>query len=308
MVKLSLLLGLGQTIFFEGKVMTLEEALNEFIDAITGECRLKTINWYETMLTPMVNFLQPETKMFDITAQMLRQWRLSLSQKGTNIHTLHGYLRAARRFFNWLYQEQMVTENPMNRIRLPKLPDQPPKAINELDLKTLIEVAAKNNPRDLAIILFLADTGCRISGVAQLRIENVIFDERRGKAVVTEKGSKNRLVFFGFATQNAIKALLNGRKEGHIFLSAQGKPLTAWGIYLVLKRLAEQGNITGRWNPHAFRHRYARHLLQNGATLDQVSDMMGHSSVLVTQQFYARWLPDELQKVHEKSSPVDNCF
>jgi len=124
---------------------------------------------------------------------------------------------------------------------------------------------------------------------------------------VREKGKggkgKARTVYMSPRTVQALKAYLRERPDcdsDHVFVGTRG-PLTESGIYLVLKRLALKAHVHGRYNPHAFRHGWARGALENGADLGSVADLMGNT-MQVTQRYYARWDDDELQRKHREVS------
>jgi len=153
--------------------------------------------------------------------------------------------------------------------------------------------------RDYAIIAFLRDTGARVGGVATLTTRYIYLEQRR--AIVQEKGrggKKERQVFFTSSTAQAIQNWLNVRPQANdderLFL------LTENGIYQVLKRIAQAAKISGRWNPHSFRHAFARRMLANGASIGIVIHLMGHSSVQVTLDFYGRFSNDELQEIYDR--------
>jgi len=209
-----------------------------------------------------------------------------------------------RRFFKWLVEEGYLDQNPAARLELPPLPEEPPKAVTEEDLRRLLE-AARDDPRDYALLCFLADTAARVGAVAALRLENLDLANRR--ALVWEKGrggrKRARYVYFSERTKRALEEYIRVRPEdgsGCLFVSKRGGGLTSNAIYQVLRRLAKKAGVTGRFNPHAFRHGWARGALKNGADLGTVSDILGHSSVEVTKRFYARWADDELQRRHDR--------
>jgi site-specific recombinase XerD len=217
---------------------------------------------------------------------------------------VHDHVRAVRRFFSWLEIEGMIEVSPAKRLELPPLPDEPPKGVSMLDVQKML-IAAKDTPRDYALLVFFIDTGARVGGVAGLTWEDVSLD--KGCATVREKGHggkhKARTVYFGTQTTNA---LAHQREEtegaGPVFPGQHGQALTEFGIYQALKRIAQRAKIKGRWNPHAFRHSFARELLQRGANPAQVSQMLGHQDASITVRFYARFADQELKDAHTRYS------
>ena len=312
--------------------MQLKDALLEFDNAIFGEVAPRTREWYFSvddegnfrgMLGSLLNELG-NVDVTEITITDLRNWRKKVFSRQTRYGghrpqkdgelspaTKQGYIRALRRFFKWMTEEGIVENDLGQRMKLPPLPSQPPKAVDLADLEKLIKVAQESCSRDLAIVYFLADTGCRVGGLCSLTMDRLFLHER--KAEVREKGrggyGKSRWVYFGADTHHALVDYLAERpydKGNTVFLGRQG-PLLSNGVYQILKRLAKKAGITGRFNPHAFRHAAARSWLRSGGNLSVVSQLLGHSSVLVTSQFYARWADNELQSWHNRLSPFNSA-
>jgi site-specific recombinase XerD len=220
---------------------------------------------------------------------------------GLSPYTLHGYARAWRTFFRWCVQQDYLHHNPAILLKQPPLPEQPPKALLPEDLARLLAVA-HDDPRDYAIVCFLADTGCRVGGLVGLLLADLNFET--GRAVVREKGCggerKSRTVYMKACTVEALRAYLRAHPceaEARVFQGQRG-PLTTSGVYQLFKRLAHKAKITGRHNPHAFRHGFARGALQNGADIGTVAQLLGHSDVSITVRFYSRWSDEELKAKH----------
>lgn len=269
--------------------MRLGEVVESFLEDVRHSVSHYTLDWYQ-------KHLQILSPLFDrpietITARDLKTIYRDFEEKGYSPYTLHGLLRAWRRLFRWALQAGITERYPMT-LPFPKLPDEPPKAISDEDLRRLLQ-AARRKPRDYALVLFLADTGVRLSGLLGLTWDRLDLDA--GRALVTEKG-KSRFVFFGEATAQALREWKRLAPEGEprVF------PLAADGVYALLHRLARKAGVRGPYNPHSFRHALARRLLLNGGNLAQVSHILGHSTVQVTVQFYARFSIHELQEFHRK--------
>lgn len=310
--------------------MQLKNALFEFDNALFGEVAPRTQEWYfhqdkkgnfRGMLGSLLNELG-NVDVAEITVTDLRNWRKAVFSRQTKYGehrpleegqlspaTKQGYIRAVRRFFKWMTEEGLVPKDLGQRLRLPPLPEQPPKNVKFDDLRMLLQAAQGSSARDLAIVYFLADTGCRVGGLCSLTMNRLFLHER--KAEVREKGrggfGKSRWVYFGADTYQALRLYLAERpkdKGSGIFVGRQGQ-LTESGVYQMLRRLADKAGIKGRFNPHAFRHAAARIWLENGANLSVVSQMLGHSSVEVTSRFYARWADNELQSWHNRLTPFN---
>jgi site-specific recombinase XerD len=154
------------------------------------------------------------------------------------------------------------------------------------------------------VLLFLADTGCRVGGLVGLHLGDLDLGDR--SALVTEKGGKSRYVFFLDPTRAALAAWLAVRPQGsdYVFVGQRG-PLTVFGVNQLLTRLKHAAGVTGPVNPHAFRHGFAKRYLANGGDLASLSDLMGHTDVGVTKGSYAIFLTEELRRKHDQHVTLD---
>lgn len=235
-----------------------------------------------------------------------QQHKYRKSLDGSLSHaTVAGYVRAIKAFYNWLESNEHISfeQNVARRLKIPRLPKLEPKSITDGDLEKLID-AARVSPRDFALVLFLADTGCRVGGLSDFRLSDLKLSQRQ--ALVTEKGMNTRTLFFGRQTASALRVWLNVRKSGtdFVFVTDDGKKLSYWGIRQILVRVKSRAGIKGRANPHSFRHRFARSYIKHGGDLATLADLMGHTDVLVTKRAYAIFQTQELQRKHDMHSPL----
>ena len=285
--------------------MLLSQALREFDLSRIGRAT-STRQWYQRMLRDLPTLLH-NPELHTITVTHLRQWHQNLDSRDLSPHTVRAHLRACRIFFTWCHEEQLIEANPARRLSLPPEPQLPPKAITIQDINALLTHAQTH--RDRAIILFLADTACRVAGLCGLQLHNLDIEHR--EALVKEKGRggnlKARYVFFGETTANALAAWLQVRPDqphDHLFTSQRG-PLSESGVYQALKRIAQHAGVA-RFNPHAFRHGALQAALEHGADITTISQLAGHSSIQITHKFYARWQKTELKAQHAKHSWISN--
>lgn len=282
-----------------------------------------TIRWYRVMLTPVAAVLAG-LPVDQITTNHLRAYVVKLRERhayqdapqraeqpsGLSAASLQSHHRALSRFFGWCKAEYALAASPMDRIRMPKAQRKEPKAVDLADLKRLLDATGDDRAgiRDRALLLFLADTGCRVGGLLGLKPADVDLD--RGRAVVYEKGDKTRTVPFTRFTAQMIRAWLAVRplQASTLFcgLSDQKRatPLTYAGVYQILLRLKRKAGVQGRVNPHSFRHGFAREYLINGGDLATLAQLMGHTSVTVTASYYAIFTMRELQERHQQFSPI----
>ncbi len=308
--------------------MLLSEAIQALLVATRADGRSeRTVDSYEQRLRDFLAFLG-DRPVDQITVHDVRGYAAHLRSRkeryvdhparerksgGLSPFTVASHLRAVKRLFNWLVEEEIIAESPARRVKLPKPGRREPKAISREDFLKLLKASEGDElwqRRARALLLFLADTGCRRGGVEYLRVDDIDLEQRLAR--VTEKGNKTRLVPFSEVTREALEAWLEVRPENKgpwLFtsLGPKGKDrLTGDGIRQVLDRLARRAGVKGPVNPHSFRHAFAREYLLNGGDLATLADLLGHSTVQVTWEYYSIFRIRELQKRHEQFSPVAN--
>lgn len=293
--------------------MNITEAIEEFDLSLRGEVAARTRKTYLQRLGYLARYFDQQ-QVAEISSGDLRRWRVELLERGERYQshtyrpneqgglsrqTVKGLIKAAKRLFKFLHAEGIIKTNPATTLRNVKPAPQEPKALSQEDLQKLI-ATSKDNPRNHAIVLFLADTGCRVGGLVGLKVQDVDMERRR--ALVTEKG-RVRLIMWGEPTNEALRAWISerGGAAGPLWLSERGGGLTVYGIYRMLKRLGEQAGVA-RCNPHAFRHGLAVGLLNEGANLALVSEIMGHQQMTTTRDFYARWDVEAVARQKESYS------
>lgn len=285
----------------------LSAAVEEFLAAQAGEVSESTRRWYRQRLSDFCRFAG-SVCVDDVTTSLLRAYRLHLLDRAMSVHSVHGYQRAVRRLFSWLTAEGVLTRNVARDVPLVKLPPQPPKALTDDDLARILARLPAEDVRNRAIILFLVDTGCRVGGIVGLRVDDV--DVTARVALVTEKGTKARRVFFTERTAESIALYLLVRPAAEsdaLFVSPLGREITANAIRQMLERVGKRAGVKGRVNPHAFRHAFARSFLKNGGNLAALGRILGHApGSQVTAQYYAVWDDRELQEYHDRYSPLSN--
>ena len=257
----------------------------------------------------------------------MRNWRASLVdieqryeghptrstiQGGLSRFTLHGYVRAVRRFFAWLTEEELLEKNPAKRLEYPPTPKRPKTGVSDRDRALMVEYA-KDNIRDYAILMFAADTGCRASGIAGLRWSNLEID--KGRAIVYEKGrggyGKGRTVYFLAETTRILRQLHEDAemKDGFVFRHERGdkeQGLTVAGVYRIFARIARRsGARDNKCSPHQWRHWRARKWAERGMNLGVIAQLLGHTDVKVTLDYYGTFADADLQKAHMKYSIGD---
>lgn len=210
---------------------------------------------------------------------------------GLSKRSLARLLSSLRSFFDWCVEEGEVKDNPCDRVDSPKLGKYLPAVLSVEEVTAILESVDLKAPfgkRNRAILEVLYSCGLRVSEAAGLRISHVHLDE--GFVDVIGKGDKQRLVPMGEVAANAIRAYLEDRPEpasrawdDYLFLNRFGKPLSRVSLFNLVKEQAMAAGIQKEISPHTFRHSFATHLIENGADLRTVQEMLGHESILTTE-------------------------
>lgn len=225
------------------------------------------------------------------------------------IQTYHKHLRT---LFNWLVREEVLNVSPIEKIpAIVARPDQVQPYTDE-QLSQLLKAAknSRHRRRDEALVYFLLDTGLRASEVCNLRMQDVDYEARRCK--VLGKGNKHRSIYFG---KNAAKALWQYIREEErdtsapVFLSDRGtragEALTRRGLYQLIQRLGKRAGLqAARCSPHTFRHTFAVQFLREGGNTFTLKEMLGHTSLHMTNRYVALAQAD-IQNQHRQFSPGD---
>lgn len=197
-------------------------------------------------------------------------------------------LSSLRSFFNFLVVENLVADNPCDRVEFPKLGKYLPEVLSEGEVADIIDSVALDSwqgLRDRAILEILYGCGLRVSELADLTVANLYFDE--GFVRVIGKGDKERLVPVGDMAMEAVTRYLEQRPrsfdDSHVFLNRFGNPLSRISVFNMIKKQALACGISKTISPHTFRHSFATHLVEHGADLRMVQEMLGHESILTTE-------------------------
>ncbi|WP_347374787.1 site-specific tyrosine recombinase XerD [Aequorivita sp. Q41] len=227
-----------------------------------------------------------------ISEETLQQFIYEIA-KQLNPRSQSRVISGLKGFFNYLIFEDYRKTNPLELIEAPKLGRKLPDtlAIEEIDaLISAIDLSSKQGERNRAIIETLYGCGLRVSELTSLKISDLFFEE--GFIKITGKGDKQRLVPIGPTTEKYITIYrkeirvhqqISPMAKDTLFLNQHGKPLTRAMIFTIVKRLVEKAGIHKTISPHTFRHSFATHLLENGADLRAIQQMLGHESITTTE-------------------------
>ncbi len=234
------------------------------------------------------------------------------ASKSINARSQARLISGLRSFFDYLIFEDYRTSNPTDLIESPKIGRKLPDTLAIADIDKIIAAIDLSNPqgeRNRTILETLYSCGLRVTELITLQISDLFFDE--GFIRVIGKGDKQRFVPINHQTQkyinfyiNDIRSHINVQKgyEDTVFLNRRGKQLTRNMIFMIVKDLAIKSGIDKKISPHTFRHSFATHLLENGADLRAIQQMLGHESITTTE-IYMHLDKTHLQKVMEQFHP-----
>jgi integrase/recombinase XerD len=245
------------------------------------------------------------------TSAQLRDFIFHLKDLGLAATSIRRHLSAARTYYRFLVGEGLVVRDPTERLASPKRWRTLPAVLSVAEVERLLAAPHADEPlawRDRALLEFAYATGARVSELVGIGVADVLFDE--GLARLFGKGSKERLVPVGRRALGAVALyaretrprLEKGAGRGRLFLNARGAPLSRVGAWGIIKRCAKAAGLTKRVTPHTLRHTFATHLLEGGADLRAVQEMLGHAD-LSTTQLYTHVDREYLRSVHRTYHP-----
>ncbi len=274
-----------------------------------------TVKAYLTDVLDLADYLESQevTQVTDINLELLREWLWAVSQRDSAKSTLARKSAAIRSFTAWLAAEKLVNGDPGQRLKSPKAERHLPKVVakDSLEevfshLKVLADTGDANAIRDRLVFEMLYATGCRVSELCSLDLLSV--DLGRNIIRVMGKGSKERVVPFGLPARDALDSWLNVRAtlqpaagEQALLINSKGKRLGVRAVYQLVAGLLVN-TPTGVAGPHTLRHTAATHLLDGGADLRAVQELLGHAS-LSTTQIYTHVSVERLRDGYKNAHP-----
>ncbi len=246
-----------------------------------------------------------------LSAARLREFIYFLKDLGLATTTISRQISAIRTYFKFLVGEGLAARDPSERLESPKRWRTLPAVLSVPEVEQLLQAPNTDEPlaiRDRAMLEFAYATGVRVSELVALKLQDIVFED--GLARVFGKGAKERLVPVGRRALGAVSlyareirpTLDRGQGRGVLFLNARGTPLSRVGAWGVIKANARRAGLAKRVTPHTLRHTFATHLLEGGADLRAVQEMLGHVD-LATTQLYTHIDRDYLRTVHKSYHP-----
>lgn len=296
-------------------MIELTKCLKPFIDSLAIEkgLALNTLISYERDLTYYLQFLGQrqirtieESSRFDILAYLQK-----LQQEKKASSTISRNITALRSFYQYLYREKMIDQDPSVNLDTPKIERRLPKVLTTREVELLLEQPKGDDPaslRDKAMLEVLYATGIRVSELISLKKTDV--NLTMGFIRCVGKGSKERMIPLGSKAIKSLERYLTlgwailskGKESEALFLNHLGTGLTRQGFWKIIKKYAHEAGITKSITPHTLRHSFATHLLENGADLRAVQEMLGHADISTTQ-IYTHLTQSRIREVYNRAHP-----
>lgn len=289
--------------------------LNEFIEYLEIEKKYsdKTIENYKLDLELFIKYLDNnDIKNFkQVDYDFLRKYLVYLSnEKKYSNKTISRHISALHTFFNYLLDENIIQTNYMNLINAPKKEIRLPVYLNINDLEELyesVDTKSKVGKRDILILELFYSTGIRLSELVNIKMKDINFQEKKIK--ILGKGSKERYVLYGNTCSDFLENYINGTRNyylkesnEYLLLSQRGKRLTPAGIEYIIDKILKQSSLNTKITPHVLRHTFATHMLNDGADLMTVKELLGHSN-LSTTGIYMHVSKEHLRKEYLNAHP-----
>ncbi len=297
----------------------MEEALAEFLRSLALEKNASdhTVKSYREDLTQAIEFFRTKYEgqkltPAQITSRHLRAFMVWLSEQEYAKTTIARRIAAVRTWFKFLCRQGTLNTNPADGLRAPRQDKKLPHFLSIDALKKLLDAPSTEATglRDRAILEILYSAGLRVSELTGLNLADI--DQDAGVATIRGKGKKERLAFFGQASLKALKIWLTARQElladkiarntEAVFLNKHGTRLTSRSVGRLVEKYLAQAGLDPRTSPHTLRHSFATHLLDRGADIRSVQELLGHSS-LATTQIYTHVTTQRLKERYDQAHP-----
>lgn len=300
--------------------MSFEKELNLYLQFIKLEKGLSenSIKSYRNDLQRYLSFIKRDLRISDlsgVTLQHIENYLEELTAMELSPGTIARNISSIRGFHEFAVVEKLAKANPAELIDLPKKASKLPEVLSPVEIEQIIQVPDRETRagiRNAAVLEVLYATGMRVSEMVGLEIDNLFFEI--GFIRVVGKGNKERLVPVGEIAQQALEHyveevrphFLSSKKpdkaKNRVFLNQRGGPLSRMSIWNIVNDSAERAGIKKNVYPHIFRHSFATHLLEGGADLRAVQEMLGHASIITTE-IYTHVDRSLLHQVHKEFHP-----
>lgn len=290
--------------------------LEAFMHYLANEKGLSknTLDSYRRDLNQYIDYLQEKklSPLHQATREQIMSYLLSLREQGKASTTISRQIASLRSFYQFLIRRELISTDPTLLLETPKLERKLPQVLSIKEVDKLMTAPDSTTPlgqRDRAMLEVLYATGIRVSELINLTTDDCILD--MGYIRCIGYGGKERIIPLGrLAKEQVEQYLVDGRnyllknktEEKKLFLNHRGEALSRQGFWKIIKKYAQQAGINKKITPHTLRHSFATHLLENGADLRSVQEMLGHADLSSTQM-YMQMTKTRMKDVYAKAHP-----
>lgn len=288
--------------------------LSEFQDYLLNVRRYSsnTVSSYSFDICDFTKFIRSLGKIFkDIKVDDVKSWILDLTERQIGKRSIKRKMSSLKSFYAWMYLQKKVDSDPFEYVHSPKATHALPDFFSEKEIDSLLTANEKRTDklkdRDQALLMLMFASGLRASEVVNLTFNQVDFDNRIMK--VSGKGNKDRLVPFTNSAKEAMLNYINGLRKDllkedtkYIFLNSQGNKMTVRGLEYILDEIEAKTGLYGKIHPHMLRHSFATKMLNRGADLRTIQELLGHSSIETTS-IYTHVAYENMKETYEKTFP-----
>jgi len=288
--------------------------LNSYLEYLSVERGLakNTIEAYRRDLANFITFLRSKNSDINsVSTTMIISYLLQMQKSGKASSSISRACAAIRSFYQFLLKENIIKEDPTGNLDAPRLEHRLPKVLTVQEVDRLLLQPNTRDPlgiRDRSILELMYSTGIRVSELISLHIDNVNLEA--GFLRCIGKGSKERIIpvaaialeYLKLYMSDARQKLLGGKESKVLFVNRQGDALTRQSVWKIIKKYSKKAGITKMITPHTLRHSFATHLLENGADLRAVQEMLGHADISTTQ-IYTHLTRSRIKEVYDNTHP-----
>lgn len=291
----------------------MKKELDNFINYIEYEKKYsnKTSENYKRDIEYFLEFLNDKkiTNYKNVKYETIREYLMHLHNHKYSKKTIARYISSLRSFFKYLYNEEIIKDNPTILVSNPKLDKKLPNYLYTNDLEKLLDIEENDelSIRDSLILEILYSTGIRVSELVKIKIKDISFSEKTIK--IHGKGNKERYVIYGSVCEEKLnkylkksRNILNKKSSDYLIINHNGEQITTRSIESIVKKYQIKNGINTKVTPHTLRHTFATHLLDGGADLKSVQELMGHESLSSTQ-VYTHITNERLRNVYRHTHP-----
>lgn len=271
-----------------------------------------TVSSYRCDLRKLERYLKEHgiEDVQSVTPTNLNSYVLYLERQGLSTATVLRNVASIKAYFHYAYYSRQIERDPTETIKAPHMEKKAPGILSMEETIRLLEQPSGSTPkeqRDRAMLELLYATGVRVTELISMKLEDIRLSLNY---VMCRDGEKERVIPFGENARRAVErylsdgreALLKGAESEYLFVNCSGKMMSRQGFWKLVKKYAQKAGIAADITPHTLRHSFAAHLVQNGADLKSVQEMLGHSDIATTQ-IYLNMNVERMKSVYRKVHP-----